>query len=96
MQTIAVGMAGCGLLWHLKQLCNFSCTGAYVLPSEFFVGEGGVFLEEVDCSGGESSLLDCHNHGILGFHQCGHDELLGRGELHSRDASISCEGNGDQ
>ncbi len=63
-----------------------------MLPPEFFVGEGPVFLEEVDCREEVSSLLECHNHGVLGFHQCGVDFVLGRGGLHDHDASISCGG----
>lgn len=39
-------------------------------------GEGLIFLDEVDCDGSESSLLECRAH-ELGVHNCYHGEDAG-------------------
>ena len=52
------------------------------LPRNFFPGgEGFIWLDETDCVGNESSLLDCSHLG-LGAGNCDHSE----------DASVLCDG----
>ena len=49
--------------------------------ARFGEGTGPIFLDDVTCSGTESSLLDCTHSGI-GVHDCSHHE----------DASVRCQG----
>ena len=48
----------------------------------FGAGTGPIYLEDVACSGSETSLL-----------QCSSDPLLSGGCSHSQDAGVECEGN---
>ena len=48
-------------------------------------GTGPIWLDVVDCSGYESSLLFCA-HRRMGDHNCGHSE----------DVSVQCRGNGGE
>ena len=50
--------------------------------SHFGGGMGPIFLDQLDCSGTESSLLQCRRFAELGLHSCDH----------SKDASIRCLG----
>ena len=43
---------------------------------DFGAGNGTTWLDNVGCTGNESSLLDC-NHGGLGVHNCDHAEDIG-------------------
>ena len=62
-------------------LCGF--VGAVALPSAYYgEGSGPIVLDEVACTGVESSLIECDRHG-LGSHNC----------VHSEDSSVICEGN---
>ena len=47
----------------------------------FGEGSGPIFIDDVVCSGRESSLLSCASNAI-GFHDCDHSE----------DAGVKCEG----
>ena len=47
----------------------------------FASGSGNIFLDDVKCSGTESSLLDC-THSPMGSYDCGHYE----------DAGVTCLG----
>ena len=47
----------------------------------FGEGSGPIFIDDVECSGRESSLLSCASNAI-GFHNCNHSE----------DAGVKCEG----
>ena len=48
--------------------------------AEFGEGTGGILLDNVDCTGAETSLLQCPHGGIY-IHNCGHHE----------DAGVTCE-----
>ncbi len=76
------GPLDAGVICH--QMGGFYREGADVL----LVGEGGtgpIFLERVDCSGSEDSLLECRTFSPgLGLQSCHHVD----------DAYISCKGKG--
>ena len=50
--------------------------------SYFGRGTGGIFLDNLSCTGRESRLVDCSHSGI-GYHNCDH----------SADAGVRCQGN---
>ena len=51
--------------------------GAIARSSAFFgAGSDKILLDDVQCSGTESGLLECANRGI-GSHNCGHHEDAG-------------------
>ena len=58
-------------------------SGAVVLTSTSYYGQGsgGIFLDQVNCDGTESSLISCSSSGV-GVHSCDH----------SRDAGVRCQG----
>ena len=62
-------------------LCSLVCAGNASRHASFGQGRGPVFLEYVQCSGFEESLLDCDNN-RLGYSTCGHYE----------DAGVVCQG----
>ena len=45
-------------------------------------GYGGIFLDNVACSGTESRLMDCVSSTNIGAHNCQHDD----------DAGVRCQG----
>ena len=49
--------------------------------AQFGYGSGTIWLDNVNCSGSESTLLSCPHYGI-GQHNCGHYE----------DAGVRCSG----
>ena len=49
---------------------------------EFGQGNGSILLDDLMCSGEESSLLECLNDNDIGSHDCSHSE----------DAGVKCEG----
>ena len=50
--------------------------------AHFGQGSGPITLDNVQCTGTETSLTSC-THGGIGVHNCGHSE----------DASVICQGN---
>ena len=66
----------------VKKKVAFNCgrgTGTAHLWGHFGAGTGAIHLDNVQCSGTESMLIDC-THGGVGNHNCGHYE----------DAGVSC------
>lgn len=52
-------------------------TPLYVKPAAFYgQGEGNVWLDDMECVGNETSLIDCH-HIEFGESNCGHSEDAG-------------------
>ena len=66
---------------YIQQLL-FSDTGATAYSSaRFGRGTGGIFLDNLYCTGRESRLVDCTHSGV-GVHNCDH----------SADAGVRCQG----
>ena len=59
----------------------FSTDASSFSLSHFGGGTGGIFLDNVACSGSESRLIDCSHSGI-GVHNCDHTD----------DAGVRCYG----
>ena len=62
-------------------LYSLLCAGNASRFASFGRGRGPIFLEYVQCSGFEETLLDCDNN-RLGYSTCGHYE----------DAGVVCQG----
>ena len=59
-----------------KQL-GYPSSGAIAFSNAYFgSGYGPIWLDDVNCNGSESSLVNCTNYGI-GIHNCGHYEDAG-------------------
>ena len=56
-----------------------------ILTSGFEEGSGPIFLDQLQCAGGETSLLDCAMGRAVGFHRCNH----------SMDVGLRCSGTMD-
>ena len=66
-----------------QYLTDPTSDGVEVLSgSQFGHGTGPIFLDQLGCSGTESSLLQCNRFAGLGLHSCDH----------SQDAGVSCIG----
>ena len=50
--------------------------------TRFGSGSGPIFLDQLQCSGSEQSLLDCPTFTDVGLHSCDH----------SMDAGVKCQG----
>ena len=70
-----------------KIIMVLSCCRVYTVDAralshaEFGQGSGSIWLDNVDCTGSETSLISCQANPI-GDHNCGHYE----------DAGVRCEG----
>ena len=77
----------CDDIWglsHAQVVCRqLGCGSAVSAPTHasFGQGSGNIWLDNVRCSGSESSLTECSHQGF-GSHNCGHYE----------DAGVVCEG----
>ncbi|NXQ49997.1 DMBT1 protein, partial [Catharus fuscescens] len=77
----------CDDSWDLQDaqvVCReLGCGSAVAATSNAFFGEGSgsIYLDDVNCTGSEASLLQCANNG-WGVHNCGHKE----------DAGVVCSG----
>jgi hypothetical protein len=60
-------------------------TGATAISSGFIDGSDQIWLDNVQCIGTETRLIDCHA-GLLGDHNC----------RHSDDAGVRCQQLGKQ
>ena len=77
------------IIFPLKQACciSTSCCGnpvdavAYSF-AYFGQGYGGIFLDNVACSGTDNMLVDCIRSSSIGVHNCQHND----------DAGVSCQG----
>ena len=63
-------------------MCAYN-SGAVAFPgAQFNPGTGPIFLDQIVCSGSETSVLDCRRHTPLGLPTC----------EHSQDAGVRCIG----
>ena len=63
-------------------MCAYN-SGAVAFPgAQFNPGTGPIFLDQIVCSGSETSVLDCRQHTPLGLPTC----------EHSQDAGVRCIG----
>ncbi|XP_062572436.1 deleted in malignant brain tumors 1 protein-like [Saccostrea cucullata] len=61
----------------LCQMLGYSRTGAsYRGAGSFGAGTGKIWLDNVNCTGGEGSITQCRSNG-WGAHNCGHNEDVG-------------------
>ena len=69
------------MLFCLLKIQPFFSTDAVAYSSAFYgQGTGYIWLDDVQCTGNESKLIDCPANAI-GVHGCGHSE----------DAGVSCQ-----
>ena len=71
------------LITILKTFCSFLGLDSVAFSNAYFgEGTGSIWLDDVSCSGTESTLVSCSHNG-LGSNDCDHYE----------DAGVYCEGS---
>lgn len=63
-------------MYFLKKNFIFSSGGTDRSAASYGQGVGSIWLDDLQCSGTESSLFAC-NHPTVGVHNCGHNEDAG-------------------
>ena len=61
---------------YTATVCDYFCAGTVALFTGFTNGAGQIWLDDVQCAGTETRLIDCPAR-PLGQHNCGHTEDAG-------------------
>ena len=64
------------VLPYIIILFRYRLIGTATTDAHFGRGEGSIVLDNINCSGAETSLEDCA-HKVWGTHNCGHEEDAG-------------------
>ncbi len=75
-RQLGLPSAGMKDFWEVEFCDNVFLTGAVPLQNFFTVNFGEIWLDQVECFGNESRLIDCRA-STLGIHDCTHSEDAG-------------------